>query len=58
MGWQIDPFGHSREMASILAQSAFDGLLLGRIDYQEKKLRFHTKTAEFVWQGSANLGKF
>lgn len=57
MAWQIDPFGHSREMASILAQLGFDGLLLGRIDVQEKEFRFSTKTAEFVWQGSDNLGK-
>lgn len=56
MGWQIDPFGHSREMASIFAQLGFDGVLLGRIDYQEKDYRLQTKTAEGVWRGSQNLG--
>jgi hypothetical protein len=34
IGWQIDPFGHSREYASILSQMGFNGLFLGRIDYQ------------------------
>lgn len=33
-GWQIDPFGHSREFASILSQIGFNALFLGRIDYQ------------------------
>jgi hypothetical protein len=32
--WQIDPFGHSREYASILSQMGFNGVFLGRIDYQ------------------------
>lgn len=56
MGWQIDPFGHSREMASIFSQLGYDGLLLGRIDYQDKQNKFATKSAEFVWQGSSSLG--
>lgn len=56
MGWQIDPFGHSREMASIFAQLGFDGVLLGRIDYQDKQFRMKTKTPEMVWRSSANLG--
>jgi lysosomal alpha-mannosidase len=55
IGWQIDPFGHSREMASIFAQLGFDGLLLGRIDYQDKVNKFATKTMEMVWKGSDNI---
>ncbi|KAK9878747.1 hypothetical protein WA026_023678, partial [Henosepilachna vigintioctopunctata] len=57
IGWQIDPFGHSREMASIFAQLGYDGLLLGRIDYQDKNNRFATKTPEVVWKASNNLGE-
>lgn len=57
VGWQIDPFGHSREMASILAQLGFDGLFLGRIDYQDRSYRFLTKNPESIWLGSNNLGK-
>ncbi|GJQ83733.1 hypothetical protein Trydic_g20609 [Trypoxylus dichotomus] len=56
VGWQIDPFGHSREMASLFAQMGYDGILLGRIDYQDKEHRFYTKKPEFTWQASANLG--
>ncbi|PSN50451.1 Lysosomal alpha-mannosidase [Blattella germanica] len=58
VGWQIDPFGHSREMASIFAQLGFDGLLFGRLDFQDKLNRLLTITAEMVWEGSPNnLGK-
>ena len=58
VGWQIDPFGHSREMASIFAQMGFDGLFFGRLDYQDKKNRLINKEAEFIWNGSPlNLGK-
>ncbi|XP_017153506.2 lysosomal alpha-mannosidase isoform X1 [Drosophila miranda] len=57
IGWQIDPFGHSREMASIFAQMGFDGMFFGRLDYQDKDERLMTKNAEMIWHGSANLGK-
>ena len=53
--WQIDPFGHSREQASLFAQFGFDGLFHGRIDYQDFEYRGNTKTREFVWQASRNL---
>ncbi|XP_076348984.1 lysosomal alpha-mannosidase-like [Tachypleus tridentatus] len=56
IGWQIDPFGHSREQASLFAQMYFDGLFLGRIDYQDKEKREKTKTMEMVWKASDNLG--
>ncbi|XP_036321214.1 lysosomal alpha-mannosidase isoform X2 [Rhagoletis pomonella] len=55
IGWQIDPFGHSREMASMFAQMGFDGLFFGRLDYQDKMERLTTKTAEMIWRASANL---
>lgn len=57
IGWQIDPFGHSREMASIFAQMGYDGLFFGRLDHEDKLNRMQTKNPEFVWHGSANLGK-
>ncbi len=57
IGWQIDPFGHSREQASIFAQMGFDGMLFGRFDYQDYIQRNSTKNMEMVWKASANLGE-
>ncbi|CAF1616886.1 unnamed protein product, partial [Adineta ricciae] len=36
IAWQIDPFGHSREVGSLFAQMGFDGMFLGRADYQDQ----------------------
>jgi len=58
IGWQIDPFGHSREMASMFAQMGFDGLFFGRLDYQDKDERLMTQKSEMIWHGSENLGNF
>ncbi|XP_055848477.1 lysosomal alpha-mannosidase isoform X1 [Episyrphus balteatus] len=57
IGWQIDPFGHSREMASIFAQMGYDGLFFGRLDYQDKTDRLVEQKAEMIWKASANLGE-
>ncbi|CAF4876634.1 unnamed protein product [Rotaria sp. Silwood1] len=57
IGWQIDPFGHSREVASLFAQMGFDGLFFGRADYQDIAKRNITKTMEMIWKGSANLDR-
>lgn len=57
IGWQIDPFGHSREQASIFSQIGFDGLFLGRIDFQDKLQREKTQTMEFVWKSSPSIGR-
>ena len=54
IGWQIDPFGHSREMASIFAQMGYDGLLFARLDYQDKNNRLQKQTPEMIWQASPN----
>ncbi|XP_041362774.1 lysosomal alpha-mannosidase-like [Gigantopelta aegis] len=58
IAWQIDPFGHSREQASIFARFGFDALFFGRLDYQDKANRLNTTTMEMVWHGSPqNLGE-
>ncbi|CAF1238466.1 unnamed protein product [Adineta steineri] len=57
IGWQIDPFGHSREQASLLAQMGFDGLFFGRADYQDLQKRNSTKSMEMIWKASANLDR-
>ncbi|KAJ7369274.1 carbohydrate binding [Desmophyllum pertusum] len=58
IAWHIDPFGHSSEQASIFAQMSFDGFFLGRIDYDDKKLRLKQQRMELVWRGSRNLAKY
>ncbi|XP_054743678.1 lysosomal alpha-mannosidase [Anastrepha obliqua] len=56
VGWQIDPFGHSREMASLFAQMGFDGEFFARMDWVEKGVRIKNLDAEMVWQASEDLG--
>ncbi|KAL5280981.1 MAN2B1.2 family protein [Megaselia abdita] len=57
IGWQIDPFGHSREMASLFAQMGYDGQFFARLDWVDKSTRMSNKTAEMIWHGSpTNLG--
>ncbi|XP_012496872.1 PREDICTED: lysosomal alpha-mannosidase [Propithecus coquereli] len=55
VAWHIDPFGHSREQASLFSQMGFDGFFLGRIDYQDKLEREGTQEMEQLWQASASL---
>ncbi|KOB69278.1 putative lysosomal alpha-mannosidase, partial [Operophtera brumata] len=56
VGWQIDPFGHAREFASLLAGMGYDGLFLGRIDYQDKEWRKTNRNMEMLWRGDDDLG--
>ncbi|XP_059552472.1 lysosomal alpha-mannosidase isoform X1 [Myotis daubentonii] len=55
VAWHIDPFGHSREQASLFAQMGFDGFFFGRLDYQDKLVRKMKLEMEQVWRGSASL---
>ncbi|XP_057565725.1 lysosomal alpha-mannosidase [Hippopotamus amphibius kiboko] len=55
VAWHIDPFGHSREQASLFAQMGFDGLFFGRLDYQDKEVRKEKLEMEQVWRASASL---
>lgn len=59
IGWQIDPFGHSREQASLLARMGYDGLFFSRLDYQDKanRLNMANRSPEMVWKASQNLGE-
>jgi len=57
IGWQIDPFGHSREQANLLAQMNFDGLFFARLDYEDREKRRNNKTLELIWKASDDLGK-
>ncbi|XP_053319845.1 lysosomal alpha-mannosidase [Spea bombifrons] len=55
VAWHIDPFGHSREQASLFAQMGYDGFFFGRLDYQDKENREKTKQMEMIWRGSDDL---
>nr|XP_054394464.1 lysosomal alpha-mannosidase isoform X8 [Pongo abelii] len=55
VAWHIDPFGHSREQASLFAQMGFDGFFFGRLDYQDKWVRMQKLEMEQVWRASASL---
>ncbi|XP_067625390.1 lysosomal alpha-mannosidase [Eurosta solidaginis] len=57
VGWQIDPFGHSREMASLFAQMGYDGQFFARMDWIDKNARLRNKTAEMIWETSESLGE-
>ena len=36
VAWQIDPFGHSAEQASLFSLMSFDGLFFGRLSEADK----------------------
>ncbi|XP_050518488.1 lysosomal alpha-mannosidase [Diabrotica virgifera virgifera] len=55
VGWQIDPFGHSREQASLLSQMGYDGVMFARLDHDDKTNRMSKSALDFVWKGSDNL---
>ncbi|KAJ8951630.1 hypothetical protein NQ318_012300 [Aromia moschata] len=56
VSWQIDPFGHSREQASLLTQMGMDAIFFARFDYRDIAKRRSEKTMDMLWTGSANLG--
>ncbi|XP_068085072.1 lysosomal alpha-mannosidase [Anabrus simplex] len=56
IGWQVDPYGHSREMASLFSQFGFEGHFISRLGLAEKSARLQTRSMEFVWTPSPNLG--
>ncbi|VDO35301.1 unnamed protein product [Onchocerca flexuosa] len=55
VAWQIDPFGHSREMANLLALMDFEALFFSRLHFLEKEIRLRNSSLEFVWNGSDDL---
>ena len=57
IGWQVDPFGHTYEQGSMLAQMGYDGLFIGRDDILDEFERAYKKTREMLWRPSRNLGQ-
>lgn len=56
--WQIDPFGHSSEVAIEFAEMGFDGVFHGRIDYEDHITRENSKTMEMIWRPDPSLGEY
>ncbi|OWK49992.1 Lysosomal alpha-mannosidase [Lonchura striata] len=55
VAWQIDPFGHARELAATFAQMGYDGLFVGRVDHQDKWVRLQHRELELLWRASTSL---
>ena len=56
VGWQIDPFGHSKEQANLFAKMGFDGLFFARLDWRDKETRMENMMMEMVWESSQDMG--
>ncbi|CAF4928111.1 unnamed protein product [Rotaria sp. Silwood1] len=57
VAWQLDLFGHGREINSLFSQMGYDGILFGRLDYQEKEQRTAEKTLQMIWKINENAPK-
>lgn len=55
VGWQIDPFGHTNEQASLFAQFGFDGMFFTRISKDDKQHRASNKSLDIIWHGDRAL---
>lgn len=50
VGWQIDPFGHSKTQATLFSsKTGFNSLYFGRIDYQDLHRRWSSRDCEGLW---------
>lgn len=56
VAWQIDPFGHSRGFATLLAEMGYDCLVVGRIHHVLHKRWVKNKRLEFIWKPSTMQG--
>ena len=56
VAWQIDPFGHSSELAIEFAEMGYDSLFVSRIDYEDHKRRKDYQTMEMIWRPDTSLG--
>lgn len=56
VGWQIDPFGHSKGFATLLSEMGYDCLVVSRVHHALLNHWKDTKRLEFVWKPQAELG--
>ncbi|XP_065217445.1 lysosomal alpha-mannosidase-like [Planococcus citri] len=57
VAWQIDPFGHSSELAIEFAEMGYDSLFVSRIDYEDHSVRKNSKQMEMIWRPDTSLGE-
>ncbi|CAG9841045.1 unnamed protein product [Diabrotica balteata] len=55
VGWQIDPFGHSREQASLFKQMGYDAIFFTRLSQDDRLARKQTQDLEFLWTSNDNF---
>lgn len=54
--WQVDPFGHTNTQAWLLGAAAgMPSLFFGRMDWQDREMRYNTSGLEWIWKGSKSL---
>ena len=49
-GWSVDPFGHSKAHAWILAKMGYDSQTMERVHSNVVEMREKTKTMNFLWK--------
>ncbi|XP_075729136.1 lysosomal alpha-mannosidase [Rhipicephalus microplus] len=56
VAWQIDPFGHSKAFAALVAEMGFDCLVVSRVHHALANHWRDTKRLEFVWKPQPEIG--
>ncbi|CAH0775454.1 unnamed protein product [Bemisia tabaci] len=57
VAWQIDPFGHSSEVALQFAAMGYNGVFFGRIDQQDFETREGRREMEMMWRPDTSTGE-
>lgn len=52
----MDPFGHSKEMASLYAQMGLEAFFFSRLHYRDAERRRKDKAMNLLWRASPDLG--